>query len=166
MALPWRLSAHVFFFLIFVLCDAQNTTIQITTEGNNSTAVITSESTLPNTESTPTSPVTSDTVTTPTDSTEKVNSSTVEPNSTGTTRTSIMTSQTTTEDFSTLPANQTSTPKTTRSPPASTPKPGFDGASFGGGIALGVGIVLFFILGRMVFIKLKTRVTGPNYEVL
>ncbi|XP_062596466.1 uncharacterized protein LOC134257908 [Saccostrea cucullata] len=143
--------------LVYTLTE--NVTTQITTEGNNSTVTITSGSTEPNTGSTPTSPVTSDSVTTPTGSTEKVNSSTVEPNSTGT---SVITSQSTTGDYS----PQTSTIKTTRSPPASTSKPGFDGASFGGGIAVGVGIVIFLIIIGIVFITVKTRVKGPNYEVL
>lgn len=78
--------------------------------------------------------------------------------------------QPTTKDFtpqiSILPANETSTPKTTRSPPRSTPKPGFDGASFGGGIALGVGIVLLFVFVGVGIMSTRNKFKGPSYEVL
>ncbi|XP_052707646.1 uncharacterized protein LOC128182908 [Crassostrea angulata] len=84
--------------------------------------------------------------------------------------TTVTTAHVTTEDFtphfSILPANKTSTIRSTHGPPSSTTKPGFDGASFGGGIGAGMGIFLLLLFFGILIVTMRRKMQGPNYEVL
>lgn len=84
--------------------------------------------------------------------------------------TTVTTAHITTEDFtphfSILPANKTSTIRSTHGPPSSTAKPGFDGASFGGGIGAGVGIFLLLLFFGILIVTMRRKMKGPDYEVL